>query len=245
MASSVFRRMPALEIINLSARVYRNHVVGLVVITLLPQGLLLGVESLVGGLNLVPEEPLARLVPFMAAAVVLNAFALSAITAAMAGAVLGFMPTVPQAFGVAFRNNLLGVVLTYLIVAGFILAGLVVFVLPGLILGGLLAPAIPIIVIERLGPFQAVARSFAMMREELAKGVAVFLYFFLVSNVIPFFVVLALGFSPLLPIFGVLIGSVTLPLAHAANVILYFSIRTREGYSREQLETELNRLVQG
>lgn len=237
--------MPALEIINLSARVYRSHVAGLVLITLLPQSVMLGVEALVGGMNLAPGKPLVTLLPFMGAAVILNAFALSAITAAMAGAVLGFMPTVPQAFRLAFRNNLLGVVLTYLIVAGFILAGLVVFVLPGLILGGLLAPAIPIMVMERLTPFQAVSRSFTMMREELAKGVAVFLYFFLVSNIIPFLIVLLLGFSPLLPFFGVLIGSVTLPLAHAANVILYFSIRTREGYSREQLETELTRLVQG
>ena len=50
--------MPALEIINLSARVYRSHVVGLVLITLLPQSVMLGVEALVGGMNLAPGNSL-------------------------------------------------------------------------------------------------------------------------------------------------------------------------------------------
>jgi hypothetical protein len=47
------------------------------------------------------------------------------------------------------------------------------------------------------------------------------------------------GPGPFSPLLGALIGAITLPLAYSANVVLYLSARSGEGYTQEMLATEL------
>ena len=79
----------------------------------------------------------------------------------------------------------------------------------------------------------------------MPKAVSVFLFVLMVSGLLPLLLQLALGVGPLTPVLGTMLASVTVPLGYAATVILYISMRSREGYTPVALEQDLNaRLTQ-
>ncbi|MCZ6629456.1 MAG: hypothetical protein O7E56_14635 [SAR324 cluster bacterium] len=257
MERPLIRPMAAAEIIASAFRLFQQHVALLVLIALIPQVVLVLMEYLL-------REIFASSPGFLFAVVlviiIMNAVALSAITIAVAGAVLGFPPTVLQTYSLTLRNNLFSVVAAYVMTALIISVGftlvfapalifgpgpaMVFGIIPTLVLGGFLALTIPMIVLESLGPMRAITRSFAMMREELMKGVTVFGFVILISGILPLLFQFVVGGGPFAPILGAVIGSVTLPLAYTANVMLYFAMRAKEGYTEEQLEQDLTRRMQ-
>ncbi len=242
MTSSPFRALSAAGIIGRSLRLYQANIALLVIVAALPHAVLLLLEYL---LRRVVDEPTQILPLALLATVVLNAVALAAITAVVAGAVLGYPPKVGQAYAITFGKSLIWVVLAYVATAVVVSMGFMFFILPGLILGGFLAPVIPIVVIESRTPFAAIGRAFALMKTELPKGMAVFVFAILVSGVIPLLVQIALGPGPLSPLLGAAAGAITLPLGFTPNVVLYLSVRSREGYTPEQLAADIRNRVAG
>ncbi len=241
MTTEYFRPMPASEIIVNAQRLFLENLARLVLIALLPQSVLLALEL---GLNNLVEPAPFWFYLVLLATILLNAVALSAITTVVAGAVLGGPPTLTQAYALTFRNKLLWVIAAYIITAVATSLGLILFIIPGLLLGGLLAPTIPIIVVEGIPVKEAISRSITLMREELAKGVAVFAFVIIISGLLPLILQIVVGVGPLTPLLGALLGAVTLPLAYTATVLLYFSVRSNEGFSPEQLEENLNERMQ-
>lgn len=252
MTTPQIRPMSVAEILAQAMRLFQQNLILLVMVTFLPQAVLLGVEFLIS--DVVARRPEFIFV-VIGAVVVMNAVALSAITVAVAGATIGFPPTILQTYSLTLHNKLPWVVMAYIataiitmlgfalaftpaLVLGFVPALMLGFV-PTLVLGGYLAITIPAIVLESLPPFQAIARSFGLMREELAKGIAVFGFVVVISGVLPLIVQLLVGGGRFAPLLGAVVGSVTLPLAYTANVILYFSVRAKTGYDVAQLESDL------
>lgn len=262
--------MPTAEIIATAFHLFKRNLALLVIISavsqvvllallyglrgLLPEPAEIQVEAGTGEMNILPAIQLMAATALANA--VMNAVAFSAITAAVAGAALGFPPTVLQTYVLTFRNRLIWVVLAYVIAVIMISTafGVVFFMsalilgpglamimsfLPALVLGSYLSLTVPVIVLESRPPLQAIGRSVAMMREELPKGMAVFGFVILISGILPLIIQLVIGPGPFLPLLGAAIVSVTLPLAFTTNVILYFAVRAKEGYSAELLEADL------
>lgn len=241
MKTEYFHPMEAGEIITRSSRLFLRNLSGLVVITLLPQAALLAVELALERAELAPPN---NLLVVLAATVLVNAIALSALVTAVSGAVLGGMPTVAQTYSLTFRNGPHRVVAAYLLTGLASSIGFLMFILPGLWFGSLLTLTIPVIVIEGKSPMEAIHRSVAMMRKHIIKGMFVFGFVIMVSGFAPLLVQLILGVGPFTPVLAALVGAVTLPLAYAANVVLYLSIRSGEGYTAVLLEEDLTERLQ-
>jgi len=235
-SASPIRTMLTGEILLQALALYRAHFALLVVVAFIPQALLLLVQFLLSQLG---EATPGLLLVLLILTVVAKAVTLSAITTVAAGAALGYPPTLVQTYALTLRNNLAWVVAANVLTALLTSLGLLFFIFPGLIVGGYLAPTVPIIVLESRNPFDAIGRSFTMMRPELAKGIAVFGFIILISEVLPLLLHLMLGIGPLSPLLSAVLGAVTLPLAYTANAILYFSVRAGEGYTPEMLDADL------
>ena len=250
------RPMTVAEILSHSARLFQQNLALLVMVTLLPQAILLLVETLIGDMIKENHQLLALIIVVV---LIMNAVALSAITTAVVGCVLGYPPTLRQTYSLTIRNKLLWVVVAYAATAlistlGFsivfvpsLMLGLVpaLFLgfVPTLVLGGYLAVTIPVIVLESLPPFLAISRSFNLMRGELPKGIAVFGFVVLISGVLPLMFQFAVRGGRFAPLLVTVVGSVTLPLAYTATVLLYLSVRSKEGYGLEQLAADLAQRV--
>lgn len=250
------RPMTVGEILANSARLFQQNLTLLVLVTFIPQAVLLGVETLIG--DMLRERP-QLLAVIIAVVVAMNAVALSAITTAVVGCVLGYPPTLRQTYSLTLRNKLLWVVVAYVATAiistlGFalvftpalilgIVPALFLGFVPTLVLGGYLAITIPIIVLESLPPFMAISRSFHLMRDELSKGIAVFGFVVLISGVLPLMFQVVVSGGPFAPLLGTVVGSVTLPFAYTATVLLYLTVRSKEGYDLEQLGEDIAQRV--
>jgi hypothetical protein len=225
-------------------RIYRDHFRLLVLVALGPHLLLLGLELLttLGG-----EDSAAAFVIVMGATVVMNGVALAALTVAIGRASLGEEPPVLGVYALALHARLGSVVLAYFVVAVLVSAGMMMLVVPGVLLGALFAPAVPVIVLERRGAMDGLARSVALMKPNLLKGTVVFAFFILVAGFLPLALLLAqsaFGIGPFTPLLGALLGAVTLPLGFAANVVLYFSLRAADAAAASELEAALQPPVQ-
>ena len=236
MTANLLRPMTTPEIIGEGFRLYRDHLASLISIALLPHLALLALGTLLDALGLSPVDALAIL---LLATLVLNAIVLAAMTHALAHAALGRMPGVGESYRRGFGGRVLWIVAAYLVVWVAVSLGLLAFVLPGLIIGALLLPTVPLIVLEDLRPFPALARAVAMMRPIVLRGMAIFAFVILISGVLPLALQVAAGAGPFAPLLGAILGAVTLPLAYAVNVVLYFSVRGAEGYTADQLEAHL------
>ena len=237
MTSDYFREMTSGEIILSSLRLFQQHAIILVSVTILPELILLGMDLLLR--DFLTESP-AALPVVMSMTVLSNAIALSAIITVISGAVLGGAPTFGQTYQMVIQNRLLVVVGVYFLTAFMTSAGLMLFILPGLLLGGLLSLAVPSVVVEGLRPLEAIQRSTKLVRSELPKAVTIFLFVLMISGLLPLMLQLGLGVGPLTPVLGALLASITVPLGYAATVIFYLSMRSREGYTPAGLEQELN-----
>ena len=227
------------EIIANALRLYRDHFRLLVLVALGPHMALLGMELLIAPPG--APAPEAFLV-LMFVTVIMNGIALAALTLAIGHASMGEEPPVMEIYGETLRAGLLAVVVAYLISAVLISAGLMVLIVPGIVLGALFAPAVPIIVLERRGVVDGLSRSVSLMRQNWLKGAVVFSFFILVAGFLPLFLLLIQGsmaMGPFTPLLSALIGSITLPLGFAANVLLYFSLRADDADAAAQLAAVL------
>jgi hypothetical protein len=230
--------MAAGEIVLNALRVYRDHVRLLVLVSLFPHLALLGLELLVmpGGAST------GAFVLVLLVTVVMNGVALTAITVAIGRITLGEEPGVGETYRQTFRANLPAVVMAYLITAVLVSVGLMLLVVPGILLGALFAPTIPLIVVERRGVIEGLVGSVRLMKGQLSKGIVAFTFFILVAGFLPLLLLLAQGaatMGPLTPLLSAIVGSATLPLGFAANVMLYFSLRATDSAGAEQLEAQL------
>lgn len=230
------REMSVAEILSEAFRLYRENFAALVLLALAPHLVLLGLDLLLAGGGL---EPQPALIVLLAATVVLNALVLAAVTHGIAGAVTGHMPAVGEAYRRAYGRGLFSVVAAYLVIWVLVTLGILAFVLPGLIIGGILLPTVPIIVLERQGAAAALVRAYRMMQGSVMKGTAVFAFVMAVTGLLPLFVHILVGPGPFSPLLGAILGSVTLPLAYSATVVLYLSLRGAEGYTLAALATDI------
>ena len=237
-AQELLRELSTREVIAAAFRLYRNHLADLVWIALLAHLALLALSFLVAAAGVEPQAVVALL---LLATVVFNALVLAAMTFAIGRAVLGEMPGPLEAYRGAFGRSLLSIIAAYFVIWAVVTAGLLLFILPGLLAGGLLLPTVPAIVLEKLTPLQALARAFRMMRPMLLKAAGVFSFVLLISGALPLLFHLIVGLGPFSPLLGAIVGAVTLPLAYCANVVLYLSARSGEGYGRDRLAAELGR----
>ena len=224
------------EIIGGAFGLLRDHLAVLVVIAFLPQAAILLVELGLRGVALGPD---VRLWVFLLITVVINAVGVYAGTVAVSRAVLGQTPGVAESYALAFRGHLPAVVAAYTLRALMISVGTMLMFVPGVILGGYLAPALPLIVLERQRPIQGIVSSFRAMSENLWQGIGVFAFELLVSGLAPLTLHLVLGFGPLTPLLNAVIGAVVMPLAYGANTLLYLSLRSGAGMTAAELEAGL------
>ena len=235
-SAKLLREMTTAEVIASAFRLYRDHLANLVLIALIPHFVLLALDLVLRDAGLEPAQVLSVL---LLATAVLNAIVLAAMTHAIGHAVLGESPGVLESYKGAFSRSLVAIVTAYLIIWGLVTLGFLLFVLPGLMVGGLLLPTVPVIVLERRTSLQALARALRMMRPVLSRATAVFSFVILISGVLPLGFHLLIGAGPFSPLLGAILGAVTLPLAYAANVTLYFSERSKEGYTGRDLAYDL------
>jgi hypothetical protein len=239
MSAPYLQPMTASEVISNALRVYRDHLRLLVLVALFPHLALLALELLIAP----PGAPTPEaFVVLMFVTIAMNGIALAALTLAIGRSTQGAEPGVLEVYGQALRGGLVPVVTAYVISALLVSAGLMALIVPGIVLGALFAPTVPIIVLERRGIVDGLARSVALMRPNLLKGTVVFSYFILVAGFLPLFVLLVQGsvaMGPFTPLLSALIGSITLPLGYTANVLLYFSLCAADGDAAAHLAAAL------
>jgi hypothetical protein len=237
--SPYLQPMSAREIVLNALRIYRDHLRLLVLVALFPHLALLALEMLLLAAGDPGPEAFALL---LAATVVMNGVALAALTVATGRAALGEDPGVLEVYGQTVRSHLGQVVVAYFITAVLVSAGMMVLLVPGIMLGSLFAPSVPLIVVERLGVVQGLTRSVTMMKSEWLRGTVTFSFFILVAGFLPLILLIAQGNAtagPLTPLLSAIIGAATLPLGFAANVMLYFSLRTTDAADAQQLQSAL------
>lgn len=231
------------EIVRNALRVYRDHLRLLVLVALFPHLALLLLETLAMGTGVMSG---GEFVVMLAGTVVVNGVILTGVTVAIGWTLSGEEPSLLEVYSRTFRGPLLAVVAAYLIAAVMISAGMMALFVPGILIGAFFAPSIPMIVVERLGPVEGLARSVSIMKGEWVKGAVVFSFFIAISGFLPLFVLLAdssLSMGPFTPLLGAVVGAVTLPLGFAANVLLYFSLRSTDAAAAAQFEAELRARV--
>ena len=232
------RELTAQEVVAASFRLYRDHFASLVGMALVPYLGLLLLDLAISAAGIDPQVALGIV---LAATTVVNALVLAAMTYAIGRAVLGEMPGPLEAYRGGFGRGLFAIVAAYLVIWALVTLGFLLFMLPGLVIGGLLLPTVPAIVLEKLPPAQALARAYRMMRPMALKATGIFSFVVLISGVLPLLFHMIVGFGPFSPLLGAILGAVTLPLAYCANVVLYLSARSGEGYGRDRLAAELGR----
>jgi hypothetical protein len=237
--------MDTLEILGGAFRIFRDHLALLVMVALFPYLGLLGVEYVVMPLS-VGSPGLIYL--FLLVAVLVDGSVLAALTVAICRSALGGELTVREVYALTRRENWGAVVLVYLISALLVPVGILFLVLPGLLIGAFFGPAIPVVIMERRRPLEAIGRAIALVQPELLKGMAVFAFFLGVAGFLPMAFLLVqmdLGIGPFTPLLGTIIRSVTLPLGHAATVLFYLSLRAGESVDAAGLADELQRPREG
>jgi hypothetical protein len=233
---ALLRELSTQQVIASAFGIYRDHLANLVMIAIVPHLALLLLDVAISAAGFEPGTAIALL---LLGTAIFNALVLAAMTFAIGRAVLGDMPGPLEAYQGGFGRNVLAIVAAYLIIWWLVTLGLLLFILPGLVIGGLLLPTVPAIVLERRPPIAALLRAYRMMRDDWVKASAVFSFVVLISGVLPLLFHLLVGPGPFSPLLGALIGAITLPLAYSANVVLYLSARSGEGYTQEMLATEL------
>ena len=232
-----------LQVILSALSIYRDHMALLVMTAAGPHLGSMLVEYLISFLG---EPAGGVMVLGVMINSVLNALALAALTVAITHSLFGREPMLGTILASTMNSGLLQVILAYIFSVMVISAGLMVFLVPGILIGAVLSVVIPVVVVERLKFIPAVQRSVEMIRQGggMLLGVPVFLFYLLVSGIVPFLVLLMQvepgeAMAPLTPLLVAAVGSATLPLGFSANVALYLSLRAREGGTEQQILSDL------
>ncbi len=261
MNNPYMRPMIAGEIFAAAFRIYREHLTLLVLVSLLPHGMLaLVLMFLPVNVQTTNSEALAFIVGMFATLIIFNGLVLTALTVAIAALVLGEEPTLFEVYRRTFRAKPGGMMVVLLII-NFIIP---LVLLPGLLAGnsvlfvmflalalyfcGLLFPALAIVIVERVWFPKAIYRSVSATRVVWARAMGVVSFFLLISVFLPFLLLLLLSggrviiSGPFMPVLGVIISAVTLPMGFIAIVLFYFSLRSADDEIRAGLRTDLERL---
>lgn len=239
--SDLFRPMEGAEIISRSFGLFKDHFTTLVLVALFPMAGFVGADM---ALSLLKLPLLDHLFYSMIFLLVTNAIAMEALSKAGVQIVMGQTPTLRSAYVNAIGKHffiIAGANLLYGVIVGF---GMVLFVLPGLLAGGMLAPALPLVIIERKGPIAAIKASFKLMETQLLHGILVFMYFTVISGFIPYFFHQLVGIGPFTPLLNILLGAITLPLGFMAYLVMYFSRRSATPEGAQELKTTLGHWVE-
>jgi hypothetical protein len=248
MTHPFLRAMTAGEIVVAGLRVYRDHFRLLMLVALLPHLALLALELLLMAAGAGGDSALLAV---MVAMVVANAIALAALTVATGRAAQGQEPSLVEVYAQTARSRLGAVMLAYLAMALvasvgmmlLIVPGMILLIVPGIALGALFAPVVPVIVLERLGALEGIARSVRLVRPHWLKGMVAFSWFILVAVFLPLYLLflqVRMGTGPFTPLLSAIIGSVTLPLGFTSHVVLYISLRADEAGAEAQLAAALD-----
>lgn len=179
----------------------------------------------------------------------LGIFTLGAVTLAVSNICLGNQPSLKRSYAALFRIfwGYLGTYILYLL--AFML-GFLLLILPGFYVSVVLVFSLPICIIERRSPMDAIKRSMALSKGRFWRifgtlmlvGLTIFLPFFVVG-----FVVGMIGFI-LEPETGLLLtsllmdllGTLLVPFMQVATILIYYDIRSRkEHFDGAALATEL------
>lgn len=241
-----FRALTLGEIIRRTFRLYGETLSTVVILALIAHLPLIPLSGMISEETLPdPFAALALLVVILVVTGVVVHAVYLALVSSMMGRPLGIGPALRWSLQRSSVAVMLGYMLTNLVSH----VGLLLFIFPGLIAGGLLSISLPAIVIERKGVFAGMARSLRLLRQDWAKGIGVFAFGTVVSELIPLQVLIALqlwaGRSPFSPVLAALLAAITLPLALTANLVLYLSLRAGETErgAPDSLRTELERLL--
>jgi hypothetical protein len=163
---------------------------------------------------------------------VLTGIVVNAMTMAFIASTLDRPAGVGQCLRWSMHRSVAAVLLGYMLTNFVSHVGLLVFILPGLLVGGLFAVTVPVIVIEKKDAFAGMGRSIALLRQDWMKGIGVFAFGTFVSELLPLQVLLGLqlwvGQGPFSPVLAAVLASITMPLAMASNLLLYYSLRAME-----------------
>jgi len=182
------------------------------------------------------------LVPFFAAFALLAYVVMQcALIYGVAESSLGREVRIKKAYSFAF-DRLWDVVLASLMVmAAVLVIGITVIGIPvAIYLGVRWSFAIPVIMLEGLGPREAISRSSDLVRGTWWRVFGIIIVLAIVAAVIDGLLNLVLFFVPEVRV--TVANIVSTPLTMIGTILLYFDLRIRSGeYTIEMLDSELNR----
>lgn len=257
-----FQPLSSTEIITGALRLYRDHLALLVIVALIPH-----LVSLAMGLWMPPLKDMtfAHMASMSLVNLLIIGVTFSALTYVICFLAVGKSPSLKKIYSLTLRGNLLGSILVLIIVNvmfSMMLMPILIFqnaigvllgMVPALLVGGVFSCAVPIAVIENRWPFDAMGVSLKLVRGEVAKGVVVFIFFVFIVAIIPLFLLFLQAIflqpsdmdkmPPLTPLLSAILGAVTLPLGYTSWVLLYFSLRAREGMPPDRMAEEIESVL--
>jgi len=241
-----FHPLPLGDLIRRTFRLYGDALATVVLLALIAHLPLLLLGTMMNEDQ--PPDPLPAL-GLLVLILVVTGVVVNAIYLALVSHLVGRPAGVVQALRWSMRRSSGSVMLAYMISNLLSHAGLILFIVPGMIVGGLMAACVPATVAERQGGFAGIRRSVALLRRELMRGVGVFAFGTVVSELLPLQLLVAMqllvGRSPYSPLLAALLAAITMPVALAANLLLYLSFRSAElgDSGADGLRAELQRLL--
>lgn len=252
MESPLLRPLTMSEIIRETFRLYGETLSTTVSLALIAHAPLLLLTNMVaesaknpGG---APDNPVLALL-LLGLVLVLTGVVVHAMYLALISAAVGRPAGIAQCLGQSRNRTVVAVMFGYMLTNALSHVGLFILVVPGLVLGGMFAATVPVIMIERLGVFAAMGRAVRLLQQNWMKGIGVFAFATFISELLPLQFLWALqalvGYGPFSPVLAALLAAITMPLAIAAHLLLYFSLRAdplNDG-SGTALRVDLQKLI--
>lgn len=166
-----------------------------------------------------------------------NSMAVSAVTVAAARSYTHGTVTLPDALG-SLRSRLWPIVAATLVVEALFTAGILLLVVPGVVVLCRLFATVPVVYLERLGPWGALKRSVNLTHGEVRRVALslglVILGVFVLDNTLVGLVTEWSGRWAVAIVFDFALDSAMYPLVGVTYAVLYYDLRIRrEGYDIE------------
>lgn len=232
------------QVIGDSIRIYSKNLPIIFAIYALPLIPFMVLKALTTANQNVETEIIAALIEM-----VVSIFTLGAVTIAVSDVCLGNAPALGRSYSAMGRvfGKYLG---TYFIYMLAVILGMIALVVPGLIAAVFLLFCLPITVIERRGPIEAIRRSVALGKDFYWRNAGVLLLAILVAVLLMFLIAIVVGTvlgvagaSPTGFAFSIIIAiltSLAAPLFQVPAILLYYDMRVRkENFDGASLAQEL------
>ena len=154
---------------------------------------------------------------------------------------LGREVNIKKAYSFAFNRLWTVIAASLMVMAAMVVIGITVIGIPvAIYLGIRWSFTIPVIMLEGLGPREAISRSSELVRGTWWRVFGILIVLGLMTAVISGLLNLVLSFVP--EVRGTVANIVSTPLTMIGTILLYFDLRVRAGeYNLEMLEEELGR----